>query len=71
MDTVLNRLADIERATGFTGVELRIVDLASFESVNVLGEGFEKEELKLDILVYNAGVNMIRYETTGDGWETT
>ncbi|KAA1473873.1 hypothetical protein DENSPDRAFT_780602, partial [Dentipellis sp. KUC8613] len=34
-------------------------------------EAFEKEEERLDLYVYNAGMSSMKYEPTGDGWEST
>ncbi|KAI0031362.1 hypothetical protein K488DRAFT_86903 [Vararia minispora EC-137] len=47
--------AHIEEATGFRGIELRLVDLSKFASVNEFAAKPEDEGLALDIFVYNAG----------------
>ncbi|TFY73012.1 hypothetical protein EWM64_g11000 [Hericium alpestre] len=61
----------IKKDTGFKNVEVRIIDLAQFDSVVDFGAKFEQEEKRLDILFYNAGVMTRDYATTADGWETT
>ena len=47
------------------------MDLDKFASVDALAARFEKEQLVLDILVYNAGVLPTKYGQTADGWEPT
>ncbi|KZV72758.1 short-chain dehydrogenase [Peniophora sp. CONT] len=61
----------IEEATGYTTAELVLVDLDKFASVDALVARFEKEQLALDLLVYNAGVLFTKHELTTDGWEPT
>ncbi|KAI0031361.1 hypothetical protein K488DRAFT_52244 [Vararia minispora EC-137] len=59
----------IEEATGFRGVELRLVDLSRFASVVEFAAKLEDEGLVLDIYVYNAGVLAVKHEESTDGWE--
>ncbi|KAI0069192.1 short-chain dehydrogenase [Artomyces pyxidatus] len=61
----------IRKATGFDGVEARVVDLANFQSVVSFAEGYMREGNRLDIYVYNAAVAVYTYAPTVDGWETT
>ena len=69
-DAYQNRV-EIEEATGYASAELVQVDLDKFASVDALAARFEKEQLALDILVYNAGVLMTKHELSADGWEPT
>ena len=56
-------------ATKFDNVELFLVDLASYASVNAFCEKVEKEVPRLDILVQNAAVAQGEFVPTPDGWE--
>ena len=63
---------EIHQQTGFEGAELKIVDLENFDSVNALGDTFEKEGLRLVLFVYNAAIGpVVSYAATKDGWERT
>ncbi|KAJ8494583.1 hypothetical protein ONZ45_g13174 [Pleurotus djamor] len=53
--------------TGLDAFDLRIIDLASFDSVKAFVDNFDYD--KLDILVANAGIIPKDYEETQDGWE--
>lgn len=57
--------------TGYTNVELWLVDLSKFSSVIEFSERFDKDGGRLDILVMNAAVLMRVYEATEDHWEST
>ncbi|KAJ8508734.1 hypothetical protein ONZ45_g9033 [Pleurotus djamor] len=59
----------IQEATGNKGVELKLVDLSSFASVQAFVQSVEDLE-KIDILVANAAAVMFEYELTKDGWES-
>ncbi|KAF8903431.1 hypothetical protein CPB84DRAFT_1746146 [Gymnopilus junonius] len=63
----------IKQETGFQGVELWLLDLASFASVKFFSERFEKEGGRLDILVENAAnaPPMGSVDFTDDGWEAS
>jgi len=61
----------IKADTGFAKAELWIVDLADFASVKQFADKFDREGGRLDILVENAAVAVLDYESTKDGWETT
>ena len=62
---------DIIAQTGSDKVVVRIVDLASFESVRAFAKLFNKTEERLDILVNNAGLVDESYRVTKDGYEST
>jgi retinol dehydrogenase-12 len=59
------------QATGFTNVELALVDLSRFASVSAFADTFIRDGTQIDILVYNAAVILLHYSATGDGWEET
>ena len=63
-------LPEIESSTGFKSCELRKVDLADFSSVISFSEKFQREFVRLDILVMNAGIAVVEYQETVDGWES-
>ena len=72
--TMLQRQAltvniDIKEVTNFDSVELFIVDLASYASVNAFCEKVEREVPRLDILVENAALALVEFIPTPDGWE--
>ena len=60
---------EIKEATKFDNVELFLVDLASYASVNAFCEKVEKEVPRLDILVENAALAHREFIPTPDGWE--
>ncbi|KAI0300567.1 hypothetical protein B0F90DRAFT_1629757 [Multifurca ochricompacta] len=59
------------QATGFTNVELALVDLSQFASVSAFADTFIRDGSQIDILLYNAGVALHQYAPTKDGWEET
>ena len=59
---------DIITETGSNQVVVRIVDLASFESVRAFAKLINETEERLDILVNNAGLDG-SYRVTEDGYE--
>lgn len=59
----------LKKETGFTNVELRIVDLASFQSVCDFATKMEEEDARLDLVVLNAALASYEYRTTAEGWE--
>lgn len=61
----------IKSETGFKAIELRLIDLASFASVKSFVETIKKDDVRIDILVLNAGVAKFEYSVTEDGWEET
>lgn len=65
----LNVDVEIREATNFDNVELFLVDLASYASVNAFCEKVEREVPRLDILVENAALALAEFIPTPDGWE--
>ncbi|KAJ6484645.1 hypothetical protein C8R45DRAFT_870500 [Mycena sanguinolenta] len=61
---------DINATTGYPRAELQIIDLADFASVKKFVDNFERDGVRLDILVANAATLADKYEPTKDGWET-
>ncbi|KAF9552313.1 short-chain dehydrogenase [Agrocybe pediades] len=65
-------LQSIRANTGCTTLELRILDLSSFASVQSFVQTFEDKDDRLDLLVENAGITpKAIQEFTKDGWETS
>jgi retinol dehydrogenase-12 len=62
-------LIEIKEATKFDRVELLLVNLASYESVNAFCKKVDNEVPRLDILVENAAILQLECATTPDGWE--
>ena len=50
-------------------LSVRVLDLASLESVKTFAEGIIRDYQRLDLLINNAGVMMCPYSTTADGFE--
>lgn len=61
---------EIKDATGFQKIELRILDLSSFQSVKDFVNKYEEDGGRLDILIQNAGLMTFEHEDTVDGWES-
>lgn len=64
-------LAKLAEETGYTSAEVWIIDLADFASVRRFADMFEKDDLRLDILVANAALATFERNLTKDGWEET
>ncbi|KZV61633.1 short-chain dehydrogenase [Peniophora sp. CONT] len=60
---------EIKKATGFDRTTAYAVDLSIFSSVNSFVDDFAKNEERLDVLLFNAGVAHTRYQSTKDGFE--
>lgn len=60
---------EIKEATNFHNVELFLLDLASYGSVNAFCEKVERDVPRLDILVENAALALAEFTRTPDGWE--
>ncbi|KAI0032010.1 short-chain dehydrogenase [Vararia minispora EC-137] len=60
---------EIRTATGFSKITGYTVDLSVFSSVVEFAENLEREQERLDILVYSAAVATQIYNRTGDGYE--
>ncbi|KAI0081318.1 NAD(P)-binding protein [Panus rudis PR-1116 ss-1] len=65
-----NAIAEIQRETGFTRIQSRVLELSNFQQVVSFASQFKKENPVLHILVANAGVAMTKWERTPDNWET-
>ncbi|KAF5334563.1 hypothetical protein D9758_015787 [Tetrapyrgos nigripes] len=67
----MRAIEEIKQETGCTtdSVELRIIDLSSFASVQEFATKFIQEVGQLDILVTNAAMLPTKYERTVDGYE--
>lgn len=52
-------------------IEVRKLDLASFESIRDFVNGIQKEKIEISTLINNAGVLCDSYQKTVDGYETT
>ena len=65
----MNAARDIIAETGSDKIVVRIVDLASFESVRAFAKLINETEERLDILVNNAGLAG-GYRVTEDGYES-
>lgn len=63
-------LIEIKDSTAFDRVELGLVDLSRFDSVSQFAETFKAENSRLDLLICNAGMGGMLYETTPTGWES-
>jgi NAD(P)-dependent dehydrogenase (short-subunit alcohol dehydrogenase family) len=63
------RAAIVDRVPG-ADLELRQLDLASFDSIRGFGEGFLADNDTLDVFIGNAGVMACPEGRTADGWET-
>jgi NAD(P)-dependent dehydrogenase (short-subunit alcohol dehydrogenase family) len=50
-------------------VDVKLVDLASFQSIIDFASGLEAEQSRLDFVVANAGVIKAKYGSTKDGYE--
>lgn len=62
-------LLDVVEKTGSKQVVLKILDLASLESIRKFADDINKSEPRLNILLNNAGVMMCPYMKTTDGFE--
>ncbi|XP_048772945.2 retinol dehydrogenase 12-like [Ostrea edulis] len=62
-------LSDVRKKTGSKQVVLKMLDLASLESVRTFAEDVKKTESRLDILINNAGLMMCPHTKTADGFE--
>ena len=70
METAADQIPiEIKESTKFDNVELFILDLASYASVNAFCEKVDKEVPRLDILVENAALAQGEFIPTPDGWE--
>ncbi|XP_023671126.1 retinol dehydrogenase 13 [Paramormyrops kingsleyae] len=61
--------ADIRQRSGNGNVVVKLVDLASLDSVRQLAKDIQENEERLDILINNAGIMMCPKWKTEDGFE--
>ncbi|KAK7039386.1 WW domain-containing oxidoreductase [Favolaschia claudopus] len=59
----------LKAATGYSNVELWLIDLADFSSIKQFADRYEREGGRLDILVENAAVGFTPYSATKDNWD--
>ncbi|MFT5621054.1 MAG: NAD(P)-dependent dehydrogenase (short-subunit alcohol dehydrogenase family), partial [Flavobacteriaceae bacterium] len=63
MEKILKKFPEAE-------LELRILDLANFDSIKAFAKGILKDYSKLDVLINNAGVMMVPESKTVQGFES-
>jgi NAD(P)-dependent dehydrogenase (short-subunit alcohol dehydrogenase family) len=66
-----NALADIQRQTGSSHLDLLIADMSSFGSVRGLAAQVQQRYPQLDVLINNAGAAVRRRTLSADGIEMT
>lgn len=64
-------LEEIIEETKNENVILKKIDLSSFQSIRNFAENINKTELRLDVLVHNAGVWLSENSISQDGIELT
>ena len=64
-----NALRDIESEVPGAAAEVMILDLASLDSVHHFADAFKARYEQLDVLVNNAGIMMVPYGRTEEGFE--
>jgi NAD(P)-dependent dehydrogenase (short-subunit alcohol dehydrogenase family) len=64
-------LAEIKSRSGRDTVELGSLDLASKASIHAFAESFLANHDRLDVLLNNAGLTLLKRSETVDGFETT
>lgn len=69
MDKAEAALAEIQTEIPNASVDMMQLDLASQASIHKFAEAFKAKYDKLDVLVNNAGIMMVPYGTTEDGFE--
>ncbi len=69
MDKAEVALAEIQAEIPNAPVEMMQLDLASQASIHKFAEAFKTKYDRLDVLVNNAGIMMVPYGTTEDGFE--
>lgn len=62
---------EIIRTNGNSNIETFIADLSSLEQVRELSSDIHARTEKLDVLINNAGVDMMEKQITADGYEAT
>jgi NAD(P)-dependent dehydrogenase (short-subunit alcohol dehydrogenase family) len=69
VDKAQGALSQIWKEIPNAKVEIMQLDLASQRSIHAFAEAFKSNFARLDVLVNNAGIMMVRYGTTEDGFE--
>lgn len=69
MDKARTALAELQKELPQAKAEIMELDLASLKSVRQFAERFKAKYDQLDVLVNNAGIMMVPYGTTEDGFE--
>ena len=69
MDKAQAALAELQAEVPQAQAEIMELDLASLASVRAFAEAFKAKYDKLDVLVNNAGIMMVPYGRTEDGFE--
>src|SRR5215510_14377389 len=64
-------LADIQRETGSSQLDLLIADISSFASVRALAARVQERYPRLDVLINNAGAAVVHRTLSADGVEMT
>ncbi|OMF16512.1 short-chain dehydrogenase [Paenibacillus amylolyticus] len=62
-------LQEAVRQSGSSAIELMLCDLGSLESIRQFARTFRERHDRLDVLVNNAGVVMVKRKETSDGFE--
>jgi len=68
-ENAAQKIRDDPAVSSETSVEVWQLDLADFASVKAFVEKVNKELARLDIVIENAGLTTMKYNTTKDGWE--
>ena len=63
--------ADVEQRSMIKDVEAWPLELGSFDSVRKFADRVESEGFPINALIANAGLSILTYARTRDGWETT
>ena len=69
MDKAWTALSELQAEIPQAKAEIMALDLASLDSVRQFAEAFKAKYDQLDVLVNNAGIMMVPYGTTEDGFE--
>ncbi len=69
MEKAANALQQLQKEVAGASAEIMPLDLASLASIHQFADAFKAKYDKLDILINNAGIMMVPYGTTEDGFE--
>lgn len=70
LDKAKKALAQIHKKITDASVEIMQLDLANLDSVHKFATEFKEKYERLDVLVNNAGIMMVPYQKTVDGFES-